>query len=118
MKTAIMALTTAALAACVSSGTGNRQWDPDAWMRQGTQDVSSGGWNLSASPLGEDGFKLKLTLKTDGLFRGASGEDRPGFEALEAAAIDATPTGCDYLGLELTADGGAVADYDCSEIEE
>ena len=58
------------------------------------------------------GFKLKLTVKTDGSF-GVASAGPPTEEALTQAAIVAAPDGCTFVSLERTPDGGAEADYDC-----
>lgn len=69
-----------------------------------------GGYSFFASPAEGQGFKLKFSVKTDGTFGVA---EAPTEDALVEAARAAAPEGCNFVSLERSADGGAVADYDC-----
>jgi hypothetical protein len=89
-------------------------WTTDRWLRQADKDVTSDRWSFSAVPLGEDGFKLRLTLKTDDLFRPSTASVSPEFDDLRAAATKAAPEGCTLRDLEMQPDGSALADYKCS----
>ena len=62
------------------------------------------------APAEGQGFKLKFSVKTDGTFGVA---EAPTEDALVEAARAAAPEGCNFVSLERSADGGAVADYDC-----
>lgn len=113
MRTAVIAISVATLAAC--AGGASSAWTQASWAAQKAQDVNSGPWKLSASPLGGDGFKLKLSVTTDQLFgtAGADGMAAPDEDTLMEAAQAAAPEGCAVSAIERTEDGGAVASYDC-----
>jgi hypothetical protein len=110
MKPVITALMLA-LAACATAR--QAAWDADRWLRQDDNEVSASGWQFSAAPVRGDGFKLKLSLKTDGLFRPAGADEVATIEDFEAAARAAAPEGCVLERIDLTADRGAVAAYAC-----
>ncbi len=112
MKTRVSALILA-LTGCATAS--QAAWDADSWLRQDQQDVSASGWNFSAAPAGGDGFKLKLSLKTDGFFRPAGADEVSTIEDFEAAARAATPEGCTFVRVDFTATPGAIAVYDCEE---
>jgi hypothetical protein len=98
----------ASLAACVSSP----QWSAESWNGLAPQTIGTKNFNFFAAPLDGQGFKLKLTLATDGNFRVQEGDTFPA--ELEEAARAAAPEGCIYRGLTLLPDGGAEVDYTCS----
>ena len=112
IKPAFFIVAAGLLAACA---TGASTWSQASWLSQQAQEVNSGPYRLSASPLGGDGFKLKLSVSTDSFFRVARSPDMPPPDeaTLIEAAKAAAPEGCEFVSLELTEDGGAVADYDC-----
>jgi hypothetical protein len=110
MKTAsLLAAGLLGLAACASGGA---RWSASTWNGLATQTVGTPNFNFFAAPLDGQGFKLKLTLDTDGLFR-AQGDEGTLAAELEAAASQAAPEGCTFVSLTRTEDGGAEADYDC-----
>lgn len=112
MKACVFALILA-LTGCATAS--QAAWDADSWLRQDDREVSASGWNFSAAPAGGDGFKLKLSLKTDGLFRPAGADEVATIEDFEAAARAATPEGCAFVRVDFTATPGAMAVYDCGE---
>jgi len=112
MKSRVSALMLAVTGCATAS---QAAWDADRWLRQDDRDVSASGWNFSATPAGGDGFKLKLSLKTDGLFRPAGADEVARIEDFEAAARAATPEGCTFVRVDFTAPPGAMAVYDCNE---
>jgi len=101
------------LAAC-ASGVGSPQlkWSASSWNGLAPQTIGTDNFNFFAAPLDGQGFKLKLSLVTDGSFRIQEGEDTLPAE-LEAAAREAAPEGCTLVSLTRTEDGGAEADYQC-----
>ena len=101
------------LAACASgTGTSTARWSASAWNGIAAQTIGTDNYSFFAAPLDGEGFKLKLTLATDGMFRVQEGEDTfP--EELRAAAEQAAPEGCRLDTLTLAADGSAEAAYDC-----
>ena len=105
----LMAPCLVGLAACASGGA---RWSASAWDGLATQTIGTPNFNFFAAPLDGQGFKLKLTLDTDGLFRTA-GDEGTLADELEAAARQAAPEGCTFVSLTRTEDGGAEADYDC-----
>lgn len=103
----------AGLAACASGGAPQMKWSASSWNGLAAQTLGTDNFNFFAAPLNGQGFKLKLTLVTDGSFRAQEGEDTLPDE-LEQAARAAAPEGCTFVSLSRTADGGAEADYSCS----
>ena len=101
-----------ALVACTSVQKAG--WKADEWLRQEERDVSANRWTFSASPMASDGFKLKLTLKTDGFFRPARAPQIPASDVVRSAAERAAPEGCQLTDLDMMPDGSAVASYDCT----
>ncbi|ABI77179.1 putative lipoprotein [Hyphomonas neptunium ATCC 15444] len=101
------------LAACASGTTSpTMRWSASAWNGLAAQTIGTDNYSFFAAPLDGEGFKLKLTLATDGAFRIQEGEDTfP--EELQAAAEQAAPEGCRLDTLTLAADGSAEAAYDC-----
>lgn len=95
------------LGACAASSSG---WSASTWNGLPDRTVVGGGYSFFASPAEGQGFKLKFSVKTDGTFGVA---EAPTEDALLEAAKAAAPEGCDFVALERTPDGGAVADYDC-----
>lgn len=114
MKTSyLMAAGLCGLAACASGGGAPQlKWSASSWNGLAPQTIGTDNFNFFAAPLDGQGFKLKLTLLTDGNFRVQDGESTLPAE-LEAAAIAAAPEGCTFAGLTQTPDGGAEADYKC-----
>jgi hypothetical protein len=101
------------LCACASGGGAPAvKWSASTWNGLAPQTIGTQNFNFFAAPLDGQGFKLKLTLATDGAFRVQDGEDTLPAE-LEQAARDAAPEGCTFVSLVRTADGGAEAEYDC-----
>lgn len=104
----------AGLAACASGGGAPQmKWSASSWNGLAGQTIGTDNFNFFAAPLDGQGFKLKLSLMTDGSFRVQEGADTLPAE-LEEAARAATPEGCTFVSLTRTADGGAEADYSCS----
>lgn len=97
------------LGACVSSGA---SWSASSWDGLVPQTIATQNYAFMAAPMAGQGFKLKLSIKTDGSF-GVANAGPPTDDALEQAAIVAAPDGCTFVTLERTADGGAEATYDC-----
>ena len=97
------------LGACISSGA---SWSASTWDGLVPQTIATQNYAFMAAPMAGQGFKLKLTVKTDGSF-GVASACPPTDEALTQAAIVAAPDGCTFVSLERTPDGGAEADYDC-----
>ncbi len=102
------------LAAC-ASGTGSSpmRWSASAWNGLAAQTIGTENYSFFAAPLDGQGFKLKLTLATDGMFRVQEGEENTLPEELKAAAQKAAPEGCKLAALAIAADGSAEATYDC-----
>ncbi|MDP3459873.1 MAG: hypothetical protein Q8S09_11435 [Hyphomonas sp.] len=101
------------LAACASGGGAPQvKWSASSWNGLAPQTLGTDNYNFFAAPLDGQGFKLKLSLVTDGSFRIQEGEDTLPAE-LEQAARAAAPEGCTFLALTRTEDGGAEAEYDC-----
>ncbi len=101
------------LAACASGGGAPQmKWSASSWNGLAPQTIGTGNFNFFVAPLDGEGFKLKLSLVTDGSFRIQEGEDTLPAE-LEQAARAASPEGCTFLALSRTEDGGAEAEYDC-----
>ncbi len=101
------------LAACASGGGAPQvKWSASSWNGLAPQTLGTDNFNFFAAPLDGQGFKLKLSLVTDGSFRIQEGEDTLPAE-LEQAARSAAPEGCTLLALTRTEDGGAEAEYDC-----
>ncbi|WP_341197364.1 hypothetical protein [Hyphomonas chukchiensis] len=98
------------LGACASSGA---SWSASSWDGLVPQTIGTQNYAFIAAPMAGQGFKLKLTLKTDGSF-GVASAGPPAEKELEDAAIAAAPEGCTFVSLVLTPDGGAEADYDCN----
>lgn len=110
----VLAAGLAGLAACASGGEGpGMRWSASAWDGLAAQTIGTQNHNFFAAPIGGEGFRLKLTLLTDGDFRIQEGEDETLPGELEDAARLAAPEGCRFVSLTRTADGGAEADYDC-----
>lgn len=102
------------LAACASGGGAPQlKWSASSWNGLAPQTLGTENFNFYAAPLDGQGFKLKLSLLTDGNFRVQEGEDTLPAE-LEQAARDAAPEGCAFVSLSPTADGGAEAEYSCN----
>ncbi|MFN4225009.1 MAG: hypothetical protein ACK4HR_01735 [Hyphomonas sp.] len=102
------------LAACASAGKAPQlKWSASSWNGIAPQTIGTENYSFFAAPLDGQGFKLKLSLLTDGSFRIQEGEDTLASE-LEQAARAATPEGCTFRSLMPMADGGAVADYSCT----
>lgn len=101
------------LAACASGTTPpTMRWSASAWNGLAAQTIGTDNYSFFAAPLDGEGFKLKLTLATDGAFRIQEGEDTfP--EELRAAAEQAAPEDCRLDTLTLATDGSAEAAYDC-----
>lgn len=114
MRTAILIVAgLCGLAACASGGGAPQvKWSASSWSGFAPQTIGTQNYNFLAAPLDGQGFKLKLTLATDGNFRVQEGEDTLPAE-LEAAARQAAPEGCAFVSLTRTPDGGAEADYKC-----
>lgn len=100
-----------AVSACASDG--GPHWSASSWNGLAPQELDHGQYNYYAAPLDDRGFKLKLTLKTDGLFGGASADDAMSDEALLAVAEQAAPDGCIVTTVSRAPDGSAIADYEC-----
>lgn len=102
------------LAACASGGgaTGVK-WSASSWNGLAPVTIGTENNNFFAAPLDGQGFKLKLSLVTDGSFRIQQADDDFAAE-LSRAAIRAAPEGCTFVSLERTPDGGAEAAYDCA----
>lgn len=101
------------LAACASgSGEPTMRWSASSWNGLAPQTIGTQNYSFFAVPQDGQGFKLKLTLVTDGNFRVQEGEDTLP-EELRAAAEQAAPEGCTLDTLTLAADGSAEAAYDC-----
>ncbi|RAN41181.1 hypothetical protein [Hyphomonas sp. GM-8P] len=107
-------LTVAAFASGCAAGPSSGSWSASSWNGLAPQNVYGGNYQFYAAPAEGQGFKLKFTVKTDGNFNIASAGP-PAEADLEAAAKAAAPEGCTLASIERTADGGAVADYDCGE---
>lgn len=102
------------LASCASGGgPPQMKWNAATWNGLAPQTLGTENFNFFAAPLDGQGFKLKLTLVTDGNFRIQEGNDTLPSE-LEQAARDAAPEGCVLASLTPTADGGAEAEYSCN----
>ena len=100
------------LAACASGGGSAVKWSASAWNGLATRTIGTPNFDFFAAPIDGQGFKLKLSLATDGNFR--IQEDPGTLDAeLEEAARKAAPEGCTYVSLTRTEDGGAEAEYDC-----
>lgn len=112
MKGYLIAVTVLAVAACASGGNGG--WSASTWNGLAPQNVYAGGYEFYAAPAEGQGFKLKFTLRTDGNFGIASG-GAPTEAELEEAAKAAAPDGCRFISISRTADGGALADYECGQ---
>lgn len=98
-----------ALAGCASAG-GSGGWTRDSWAAQAVKEVTSGPYSFSASPYGEDGFKINLKIRMNAVRSSGMGPDEEQFmEAARAAA----PEGCKVKSVTRQPDGSAVADYDC-----
>ena len=98
--------------ACATGGS-TSGWTQASWASQAVKSVTQGPYAFSASPYGEDGFKLTLTIRRP-LVSVQSGVDMiPDDEALRAAAEAAAPNGCKLKSVARTETGDAVADYDC-----
>ena len=102
------------LAACSSGGASSpARWSAAAWNGIAPQTIGTQNYSFFAAPLDGQGFKLKLTLATDGLFRVQEEGDNTLPEELRAAAEQAAPEGCRLDTLVLATDGSAEAGYDC-----
>ena len=102
------------LAACASGGApSSPRWSAAAWNGIAPQTIGTENYSFFAAPLDGQGFKLKLTLATDGLFRVQDEGESTLPEELRAAAEQAAPEGCRLDTLVLAADGSAEAGYDC-----
>lgn len=102
------------LAACASGTSApTMRWSASAWNGIAAQTIGTDNYSFFAAPLDGEGFKLKLTLATDGMFRVQEGEDDTFPEELRAAAEQAAPEGCKLDTLAIAADGSAEAAYDC-----
>ncbi|PKP80587.1 MAG: hypothetical protein CVT79_15015 [Alphaproteobacteria bacterium HGW-Alphaproteobacteria-18] len=102
------------LAACASgTGTPTARWSASSWNGLATQTIGTDNHSFFAAPLDGQGFKLKLTLVTDGMFRVQEGDENTLPEELRAAAEQAAPEGCRLEALVLAPDGSAEAAYDC-----
>lgn len=109
----ILAAGLCGLAACASGGGAPQvKWSASSWNGLAPQTLGTENFNFYAAPLDGQGFKLKLTLLTDGNFRVQEGEDTLPAE-LEQAAREAAPEGCTFVSLTLAADGSAEAEYSC-----
>ncbi|MBU1289396.1 MAG: hypothetical protein KJ871_16910 [Alphaproteobacteria bacterium] len=97
------------LGACASSGA---SWSASTWDGLVPQTIATQNYAFMAAPMAGQGFKLKLSIKTDGSF-GVASAGPPTDEQLTEAAIVAAPDGCTFVSLERTPDGGAEAHYDC-----
>jgi hypothetical protein len=97
------------LGACVSSGA---SWSASTWDGLVPQTIATQNYAFMAAPMAGQGFKLKLTVKTDGSF-GVANAGPATDDQLTEAAIVAAPDGCTFVSLERTPDGGAEAEYDC-----
>ncbi|MCB9962351.1 MAG: hypothetical protein R3C00_06695 [Hyphomonas sp.] len=115
MRKLVSAAAALMVAACASGGSSSG-WSASTWNGLAPQNVYGGGYQFFAAPAEGQGFKLKFTLKTDGNFGIASG-GAPTDEELEEAAKAAAPEGCTFVSVQRTADGGALADYDCDAEE-
>ncbi len=102
------------LAACATGTTSpTMRWSASAWNGLAAQTIGTDNYSFFAAPLDGQGFKLKLTLLTDGAFRIQEGDENTLPEELRAAAEEAAPEGCQLDTLVLAADGSAEAAYDC-----
>ncbi len=102
------------LAACAS--TTDRpamRWSAGAWNGLAAQTIGTENYSFFAAPLDGQGFKLKLTLATDGAFRIQEEGENTLPEELRAAAEQAAPEGCRLASLAIAPDGSAEASYDC-----
>ncbi len=88
------------------------KWSAGMWNGQPERTLNSGNLNLVTAPISGQGFKLKFAIKTNGNF-GVASAGGVSDEEMEAAAIEAAPEGCTYIGLERTPDGGAIVEFDC-----
>ena len=105
------------LAACAATPkTESSGWSAARWMSQEAREINSGRWRVGAAPVAGGGFQLKLSFLTGQLFEGAAADEASRLEAFEAAAREAAPEGCVAASVELTPDGGAVANYACPEV--
>ncbi len=102
------------LAACASSTDSSAmRWSASAWNGLAAQTIGTENYSFFAAPLDGQGFKLKLTLATDGMFRVQEGDEKTLPEELQVAAEQAAPEGCQLASLAIAPDGSAEADYDC-----
>ncbi|MFN4185958.1 MAG: hypothetical protein ACK4M6_14365 [Hyphomonas sp.] len=102
------------LAACASGTSApTMRWSASSWNGLAAQTIGTDNYSFFAAPLDGQGFKLKLTLVTDGVFRIQEGDENTLPEELKAAARQAAPEGCRLDTLELAPDGSAEAAYDC-----
>lgn len=109
----LMAAGLIGLAACASGGGAPQmKWSASSWNGIAPKTIGTDNYNFFAAPMDGQGFKLKLTLLTDGNFRVQEGEETFPAE-LEQAARDAAPDGCTFVTLALAADGSAEAAYEC-----
>jgi len=117
MKYAILiAASLAGLAACASgNGAPTLRWSASSWNGIAPQTIGTDNYNFFAAPLDGQGFKLKLTLLTDGDFRIQEAGEETFPAELEAAARQAAPEGCQFVSLSIVPDGSAEADYDCGD---
>lgn len=113
-KVLVIGVTAMILAACQTPA---GKWTAGMWNGQSEQTLDKGNYNLVALPISGQGFRLKFAIKTNGNFGVSSaGAEAVPDEIMEAAAIEAAPEGCTYVGLERTADGGAIAEFDCVSV--
>lgn len=101
------------LAACASGGASSPRWSAAAWNGIAPQTIGTENYSFFAAPLDGQGFKLKLTLSTDDLFRMQEAGENTLPEELRAAAEQAAPEGCRLDTLVVAPDGSAEAAYDC-----
>lgn len=102
------------LAACASTtDTPTMRWSAAAWNGLAAQTIGTENYSFFAAPLDGQGFKLKLTLATDGAFRIQEEAENTLPEELRAAAEQAAPEGCRLASIEVAPDGSAEAAYDC-----
>ena len=109
-------LTVAVLVSGYASSASSAGWSASSWNGLAPQNVYGGNYQFYAAPAEGQGFKLKFSVKTDGNFNIASAGP-PAEADLEAAAKAAAPEGCTLVSVARTADGGAIADYNCGEAE-
>ncbi|MFN3609124.1 MAG: hypothetical protein ACK4Y9_08675 [Hyphomonas sp.] len=102
------------LAACASGTSAPKmRWSASSWNGLAAQTIGTDNYSFFAAPLDGEGFKLKLTLLTDGAFRIQEAGENTLPEELKAAAQQAAPEGCRLATLVLAPDGSAEAAYDC-----